>query len=63
MFRRLRNLWKLSDIDPDKYSLGFKWTGYKKAVNQPEEITLTKYPATILEDDPKEMFEEHQENV
>lgn len=46
ILKRLRNLWALSAIEPDKYSIGFKWTGVKKP--QPEEEKIPKNPATFI---------------
>ncbi len=48
MLRRLKNLWKLSDIDPDKYSVGFKWTGTIKPQTQDTGIKMQNL-ATIID--------------
>lgn len=39
-------MWALSDIDPNAYSVGFKWTGAIKAQNS------IKNPAIIINENP-----------
>lgn len=51
MFRRIKNLWRLSDINPDL--IGFKWTDTKKSFNQ--------NMAIVIEDDAPDMFPNEEE--
>lgn len=61
MFRRIRNLIALSNYRPLKE--GEIMHPDRTVFALQKDSKPAKYPARILEDDPKEMFEEHNEQV
>ncbi len=57
MFRRLRNLWNLSEIEVKRQP------AKKGMVNDAVRIILGKQSAIIIEDDKPDLFPEHEENL
>ena len=51
LIERLKNIWKWSKVDPDEYSVGFKW---KDGLNT--KSSLPPRPAKIIEINKEDIF-------
>lgn len=61
LLKRLKNIWHISAIDPEKYSIGFKfndWVKPQDAPEQPIKNSEIRPQATIIKLRPKDEITE-----
>lgn len=66
IIKRLKNLWEISEIDPKKYSIGFKFTDWVEpqysTIKTVNTIGNSENKATIIKLRPKDEIDEILKN-